>query len=200
MMEKVNLPKADYQKQAMSLEQYLIRHCAPTLASLKTANLFSCSFREQPDFSYCISYWNARMKDKGIKVVLLQKKEHWALFYVYRVSQLQRDLQKPGVACFLESYGYQSLEVDEALNHLQQRILENDGFPHEIGIFLDYPLADVIGFIENQGCNCKCSGCWKVYQNEKDALATFDRYKKCTRIYTDLWMKGRSISKLTVSA
>lgn len=37
-------------------------------------NLFSCSFTEQPDFSYCISYWNARMKDKGIKVVLLQKK------------------------------------------------------------------------------------------------------------------------------
>ena len=68
---------------------------------------------------------------------------------MYRVSQLQRDLQKPGVACFLESYGYRSLVVDEALNHLQQRILENDGFPHEIGIFLDYPLADVIGFIEN---------------------------------------------------
>ena len=74
MKEKVNLPEAHHQKQAMSLEQYLIRHCAPTLASLKTANLFSCSFTEQPDFSYCISYWNARMKDKGIKVVLLQKK------------------------------------------------------------------------------------------------------------------------------
>ena len=40
MKEKVYLPEADYQKQAMSLEQYLIRHCAPTLASLKTANLF----------------------------------------------------------------------------------------------------------------------------------------------------------------
>lgn len=86
MKEKVNLPEADYQKQAMSLEQYLIRHCAPTLASLKTANLFSCSFREQPDFSYCISYWNARMKDKGIKVVLLQKKNigHCFMCIAYR--------------------------------------------------------------------------------------------------------------------
>ena len=32
------------------LERYLIRHCSPTLASLKTANLFNMSFSSQEDF------------------------------------------------------------------------------------------------------------------------------------------------------
>lgn len=115
-------------------------------------------------------------------------------------STITKGFTKPGVSCFLEQYGYVDLCVEKALEHLQKRIAASDGFPHEIGIFLDYPLADVIGFIENQGCNCKCSGCWKVYQNEEDAMETFARYKKCTRIYTELWMQGRSINKLTVSA
>ena len=44
-------------------------------------------------------------------------------------------------------------------------------FPHEIGIFLGYPLADVAGFIRNKGRNCKCIGTWKVYGDafEKDS-------------------------------
>lgn len=187
-------------KHMKEMEQYLICHCSPTLASIKTANLFSCSFERQEDFAECIAYWNKQMHPKGIAVTVLQQKPNWALVYVYRMAQLQKDLQKPGVSCFLEQYGYVDLCVEKALEHLQKRIAASDGFPHEIGIFLDYPLADVIGFIENQGCNCKCSGCWKVYQNEEDALETFARYKKCTRIYTELWMQGRSINKLTVSA
>ena len=187
-------------EQVDSLEQYLIRHCSPTLASLKTANLFSCSYQDEKDFAQRLEYWNGQMNSKGICLTVLQKKGNWALVYVYRPSFLRRDLQRPGVAEFLENFGYNSLEIPEVLDHLRIRISARDVFPHEIGIFLNYPLEDVIGFIENRGCNCKCSGCWKVYQNEQNALATFARYKKCTRIYTDLWSQGRSIHQLTVSA
>ena len=31
------------------------------------------------------------------------------------------------------------------------RLQENEGFPHEIGLFLGYPPEDVLGFIENKG-------------------------------------------------
>ncbi len=184
----------------LSLEHYLIHHCSPTLASLKTANLFSCTFENAEDVTRRVDYWDRQMKAKGIRLEILQQKGAWALVYVYREKKLQADLLKNGVPCFLEQYGYQELSIEAALLHLKKRIVACGGFPHEIGIFLDYPLGDVIGFIENQGCNCKCSGCWKVYQNEEAALETFDKYKKCTRIYTNLWENGRSIQKLTVSA
>lgn len=187
-------------EQVDSLEQYLIRHCSPTLASIKTANLFSCSYKEADAFARRLAYWNQQMESKGICLTVLQQKENWVLVYVYRPSLLKRDLDKPKVAEFLKTYGYDRLDISGALAHLKKRISLCDSFPHEIGIFLNYPLDDVVGFIENRGCNCKCSGCWKVYQNEQDALATFARYKKCTRIYTDLWSRGRSIHQLTVSA
>ena len=77
---------------------------------------------------------------------------------------------------------------------------ENNEFPHEIGIFLDYPLGDVIGFIVNQGRNFKCAGCWKVYCDECACRKTFAKYKKCRDVYVRLWQQGRSVLQLTVAA
>ena len=37
------------------------------------------------------------------------------------------------------------------------------GFPHEIGVILGYPVEDVIEFEKHQGKNCKYCGCWKRY-------------------------------------
>ena len=66
---------------------------------------------------------------QGIAVTVLQQKPNWALVYVHRIAQLQKDLQKPGVSCFLEQYGYVDLCVEKALEHLQKRIAASDGFP-----------------------------------------------------------------------
>ncbi len=78
-------------------------------------------------------------------------------------------------------------------------VFRQEEFPHEIGIFLDYPLGDVIGFIKNSGQNYKCAGCWKVYCNECETLKLFHKYRKCRDIYRSLWQNGRSVVQLTVA-
>ena len=55
---------------------------------------------------------------------------------------------------------------------------EAGGFPHEIGIFLGYPLADVTGFIRNKGRNYLLCGMWKVYQQEETAATAFQYYRR----------------------
>ena len=90
--------------------------------------------------------------------------------------------------------------MEYALNRLKSRIGENNEFPHEIGVFLDYPLGDVIGFITNEGRNFKCAGCWKVYCDECACRKTFEKYKKCRDVYVRLWQQGRSVLQLTVAA
>ena len=96
--------------------------------------------------------------------------------------------------------GYENTDIAYALNLLKTRVAEcKEGFPHEIGVFLDYPLGDVIGFIENKGHNYKCKGCWKVYCNECEAQKTFQRYQKCRNVYLRLWKQGRSVLQLTVA-
>ena len=100
----------------------------------------------------------------------------------------------------MKRYGYTSLEPEDALKLLQSKLQAQEEFPHEIGIFLGYPLGDVIGFIKNAGQNCKCVGCWKVYCNECEAIKAFARFKKCTSVYVRLWNQGRSVRQLTVAA
>ena len=90
--------------------------------------------------------------------------------------------------------------MDEAILRLQRRLSEKKTFPHEIGVFLGYPLGDVIGFIRNEGKNCKCADCWKVYGDECEAKKTFAKFKRCIEVYVRLWKEGRSIRQLTVAA
>ncbi len=137
---------------------------------------------------------------KGVSVEILRRKEDRVLVYVYRYKRLDQDLHKPGVADFLRTCGYEKITVEYALGFLKERIDKANGFPHEIGLFLSYPLGDVIGFIENQGQNCKCVGCWKVYCDECEARKTFARFDKCRQVYQRLFQQGRSLWQLTVAA
>ena len=182
------------------IEKCLVEHCSATLASMKSANLFNMTFVDDTDIEEQIEFWNQCMKEKGIRLYILRRQENRVLVYVYRKKQLEVSLNRPGVAKFLKQYGYGSTDVEYALDRLKSRIGENNEFPHEIGIFLDYPLGDVIGFIENAGQNCKCVGCWKVYCNECEAIKAFARFKKCTSVYVRLWNQGRSVRQLTVAA
>ena len=89
--------------------------------------------------------------------------------------------------------------VDKSGAMLRKRFAEETGFPHEIGLFLGYPLGDVKGYIEYAGRNSKCSGCWKVYCNECEAMKAFAKFDKCKQVYKKIFQEGRGLSKLTVS-
>lgn len=78
------------------LEQYLINHCAPTLASLKTANLFNCTAENPSALQMAVSRWQALLAPKGVELLLLRESGNRALVYVYRPDRLARDLQQPG--------------------------------------------------------------------------------------------------------
>ena len=45
-------------------EELLVRHCAPTLAGLKTANLFACRFSDGDALRRCLCCWNRRLMKK----------------------------------------------------------------------------------------------------------------------------------------
>lgn len=183
----------------MALEKLLIEHCSPTLASLKTANLFTCKYEKEKELLESIAYWNEQMNKKGIKVLILRKKERKALIYVCRISHLDKILKNEETMQFLIQYGYENKNIDNIIKQLKIRCNRNEDFPHEIGVFLGYPLEDVTGFINNTGKNFQYAGIWKVYGDQKEAKKRFCKYKKCTEIYTRLWNNGRSIWKLTVA-
>lgn len=179
-------------------EDYLIRHCAPTLAGIKTANLFTCPYRDRKDLLSFVRQTNRKLIQKGLRVLPLRFTEDKALIYVYRPGKLSSDLSDSKAAAILQQQGYCTGSCEKCIGQLARKIRSEAEFPHEIGLFLGYPPEDVCGFMENRACNCKCIGCWKVYGDEAAAKKKFAQYKKCTRIYQDQWAKGTDIERLTV--
>ena len=191
-------------------EQELIEHCSPTLASIKAASLFTYTYKSLKELHVRVTYWNSKMKRKGITFDILSENVgvNKALIYVYRRADLEKILNRDEIRSFLLNHGYLiddneivgGVNCENIILQLKKKFEKLNQFPHEIGIFLGYPIGDVKGFIENHGCNCKCTGYWKVYCNEEEATKTFRKYKKCRDVYVRLWQQGRSVLQLTVAA
>lgn len=178
----------------------IVKHCSPTLAGLKTGSLFSCVCNNFCELQNQIVKWNSDLNPKGVYINLLRHREDKALIYVYRPNKLALDISHDESRDFLLCNGYSSYEPEYCVNHLANRLSKSENFPHEIGLFLGYPIKDVKAFIKNQGKFFKFSGCWKVYFNECEALKTFAKFKKCTNTYCKLFADGRPILRLTVAA
>jgi len=180
-------------------DDYFIRHCAPTLAGIKTGNLFTCPFRSKQELLESLRHMNKRLLPKGLRVLPLRYTGNRALIYIYRPKKLSADLADETAVRILEGCGYHTESCEKCVVKLIQKLKNEPDFPHEIGLFLGYPPEDVCGFMENKACNCKCVGCWKVYGDEEAAKKKFAQYKKCTKVYCDQWAKGKDIERLTVA-
>lgn len=178
-------------------DEYLIRHCAPTLACIKTGSLFSCPYESREAMNSFVRRLNGRVMNKGLRVLPLRYKNGNGLIYVYRPEKLEQDLKDTCACSLLESCGYACKNANYCIRKLISRLSEEE-FPHEIGLFLSYPPEDVYGFIHHRS-EAKCSGCWKVYGDVEAAKRTFDRYRKCSDLYLRLWNEGYCIEQLTVA-
>lgn len=180
------------------LDRAIIDHASPTLARLKLGNLFNHSMGE--NFTAEFAALRSQLEEKGVTMTILKIFRGKALIYIYRAVELAKTLADRGVQRLLRACGYRSFDVNGALNTLMARLNDLDAFPHEIGVFLGYPLEDVLGFIENGGRNCLSCGCWKVYSNECAALQAFERFEKCKTVYQRLFASGCPLTRLTVAA
>ncbi len=174
-------------------ERKLAHFTAPTLLGIKCASLISIS-REEFDILPYAAAFNAKAEKSGLQMKIMCRCQKRLLVLLYRSKLLQKRLDDPAIQKFLRQYGYtNSTDMEACLAQLQRRIAEKPEFPHEIGIFLGYPLEDVNGFIMHRGENCKLCGCWKVYGNVEQARRTFSNYEKCRVFLCTKLSKGCSI-------
>ena len=179
-------------------EQLILKHCSPTLAGLKTGNIFTVRITEEIDLIAEIRELNVMFREKGLRAVLLKKTDSYALIYIYRPEYLKRDLKAPKAVFILEKKGYEYSNPEKCLSQLVYHLRTDEDFPHEIGLFLGYTPSDVEQFMKSSSEGVKSCGCWKAYSNEETAENTFRKYKKCTEVYCRLNKKGMPLSRLTV--
>ena len=180
-------------------ENIIIENCSPTLAGIKTGNLFSIDTAIVKDVHEELRELNGILSSKGLRAIPLKITDKKILIYLYRPKRLQADLESAEAKNILLQKGYRCSSIEEYIVNLIRHIHEDDCFPHEIGLFLGYPPVDVKGFMEDTRKGVKCTGYWKVYGDKEKAEKTFSRYKKCTDIYKKSFANGRRLSQMIVA-
>ena len=203
------------------IQSQLVLQCAPLIVGLKISNLFVTepkslralrTILHKSDLSF---YVLNSTEDKVTCFIFreksldryLQKKENQEflteLGYNGNMSLIQMLLM------FRRRYGAYLESSRPAAPDLTNRSADGkpaapDGlplegccdFPHEMGVFLEYPIEDVRGFIENEGKNCLYSGYWKVYEDVEAKKETFEMYEIAKETLVCLLAGGMSIVEI----
>lgn len=195
-----------YFKEKNSIEDYVKEHLclnAPVLLGLKPAAIFTVSKAEKarleellsscgkkrggncPLEEYC---GGARMEEafpsdcRVFAIVTLHSGEKESIL-LYRKDILYAHLADRKVKRFLHSLALGYEEGADWILHFKKRFLEykEEGreFPHEVGIFLGYPLWDIRAFMQNPRREAKLTGYWKVYYKVEKAREQFQKYDRC---------------------
>lgn len=170
MIKKFDLDSTDVQ---------LILQCAPVLTGLKPANLLNIKSTQGREV--CRILYNKKISvytlyDNGAKMCLL----------LYRNDELWEYLNESRVKSMFNDMGYDISGMRQMLKKFSEKykkyLCGEGDFPHEMGLFLGYPVDDVEGFIENKGKNFLCSGYWKVYKDMPEKKKLFKKFEKAEEI------------------
>lgn len=154
--------------------EMLIRCCAPTMASLKTGNMFNCPFESREEMICELRRLNQILGHKGLRVLPLRWSDGRALVYLYRPKMLEKDLRNDLASKLLSECGYTCGNPNSCIAQLIERLRNDQDFPHEVGLFLGYPPADVDGFMhQKHACKLSESGkfmtMWKALPGSSHA-------------------------------
>jgi hypothetical protein len=165
------------------IASFLAFETAEILWGAKPANLVNVVNRRRSCGRNLFDLWHAYgaglIKESGLKVMELTAKSDRLLLLIYHDQALRDLLAQKKVAAVLGRTGYrQPTDLELALGELRRRMGGNT-FPHEIGVFLGYPLKDVVGFLGWTRLPFSCQGPWKIFGEPGESLRLAETHRHC---------------------
>ena len=182
--------------QTMDLSQVetkMALQCAPVITGIKISNLLIVSSHDEEAVRIIL-------RKTGLVHYRLLRQDNKTTFLIFRIHQLAAYLQETEVQRILKANGYEDLSLGGILRTFQCRyetyMNQGEGFPHEIGLLLGYPIEDVNGFIEQKGKNYLYSGYWKVYRDVEAKKKVFAQYENAKEELILLLANGYDIHSI----
>jgi len=178
----------------MSFDQIIVQSSSPTFCNIKPGNLF---FVKNDVFSKKkFNNWKDAFLNYGLMAFSTQISETSTAILLLNVCWTRKILDDVFVQAYLSEKGYHTGSVFDFVEELFSRMIENEGFPHEVGVILGYPVEDVIEFENHQGHDCKYCGCWKSYSDVVKARDCHCRFTECSRLCKKWYDEGFSINQI----
>lgn len=177
----------------MKNETKIILECAPLILGLRLANIINITRAEFINLKKI--FFNS---DLSFYVILTTKDKLSLL--VYRRNTLSEYFSQPKTKELLEKFGYDTGNMYEMMYTFSLRykkyINKKADFPHEMGLFLGYPVEDVEGYINNDGKNSLAVGYWKVYEDVNEKIKLFEKFEDAKKKLIYLVYRGMNINEI----
>ncbi len=175
------------------LQLHVVMQCAPVLKKLKMSGILMVPSVHTKDV---LNFF----RSTDISAVVLSRGGKKDVIFIYRAGWLSSYLSRREVREFLDQYGYHCQNVEEYIAVLAQRVTYfhqcQQTFPHEMGVFLGYPMEDVLGFIRYSGKSFKMSGYWKVYGNVKKTKKLFEAFDSAREQAVEELFSGKKVYEI----
>ena len=160
-----------------ALSRKIAGSCAPVLTGVKPSNLPMLRHMGKAEAAGRLFriLWGT-----GIRARCLHSSPGETMWLLYRREAMEELMAQPDIGRFLREYGYGEAGLERGLERLAGRLAGyktgETAFPHELGVFLGYPLEDVEGFIRYGGKASRYTGYWQVYGDVERARRMFALY------------------------
>lgn len=179
------------------IEKFLVYNASLVISGVKPSATVTLKKVNNNLYDKWIKYGIEFLKSIGIEYIELRESKEALIILVYNKSELENYIFDESNRKFLINLGYiEENDIYSYVNNLKVRY-EKFKCPHELGIFLGFPLDDVKDFMECT--NKKCLGCgyWMVYNNYDKAREIFNKYDKVKEHTVHHILKGDSSYKIT---
>lgn len=176
-----NIILEDYMKKikSMNRKEYLFGvisySIAPTLSNYKPSSIITLRKDNGELNLLWEKYKYTFLNEYNINFFELKKSQDSVIILFYYPDRIKSVLYYESNMKFLSKFGYnKKFDLIENLFILKDRF--QNVCPHEVGIFLGYPLDDVKYFMDKNENKCLMCGYWKVYNHREIAEKIFMDY------------------------
>ncbi len=167
------------------LLRFLLLKTAAVRSGVKPAELLRVQHcyrtRNAEGFQFCL-YRKDILELMRLEYCELRVDNDSSLILFYHRKKLAEVLAQPAVQKVLQISGYPAKDgIDEALRFLCDRFL-TEKIPHEVGVFIGYPVKDVVGFMKNLPRTPVHRGDWAVFGNAQESIKRMSLYRQVENI------------------
>ncbi|MBX9138227.1 MULTISPECIES: DUF3793 family protein [unclassified Clostridium] len=181
------------------IEKFLIYNASLVISGVKPSATITIKKGNENLYDKWIKYGISFLKEIDIQYINLRECSNALIILIYSEEKLSNYIFKEENKRFLRQLGYsEENDMREYLEILKRRYKEFN-CPHELGIFLGFPLNDVKDFMNCKDKKCLSCGYWLVYNNLQEAQEIFSKYDKVKAHTVNYILSGDSSQEVAYS-
>lgn len=169
------------EKHRKELLRFLLLKTAAVRSGVKPGELLRVQHcyksRNSEGFNFCL-YRADILETLKLNYLELRVEPESSLILFYHHETMTKTLSDTKNLSLLSTLGYPAgCDMDDLLAFLRERFAV-EKIPHEVGVFIGYPLKDVKGFMEKLPRTPVHRGDWTVFGDAAESLEKMSLYRK----------------------